>query len=76
MDGSRSTGGDYINLLTGMALSDRLKQLANEPTHQFRVTYSAPQSLIPPDKLSISSTKESVTVRGTSAVPEGGQERR
>lgn len=76
MDGTRATGGQYINLLSGTALPGRLKQLADELTHQFRVTYAAPQSLIPPDRLTIASTKEGVTVRGTSAVPEGGQERR
>jgi hypothetical protein len=76
MDGSRATGGQYINLLSGTALPARLKQLAEELTHQFRVTYAAPQSLIPPDRLTIASAKEGITVRGTSAVPEGGQERR
>jgi hypothetical protein len=76
MDGTRATGGEYINLLSGTALAGRLKQLAGELTRQFRITYSAPQSLIPPDRLEISSTKEGVTVRGTRAVPETGQERR
>ena len=60
--GPRDSGGSYDNILTGMALTGRLKQLAAELTGQFRVTYARPETLIPP---------ETVTVLGGEAGPDG-----
>ena len=34
-----------------------LKQLANELTHQYRVTYARPQSLIPPERVTVAAAK-------------------
>ena len=36
-----------------MALTAKLKQLADELTHQYRVTYARPQSLIPPERVTV-----------------------
>jgi hypothetical protein len=66
--GPRDSGGSYDNLLTGMALAARMGQLANELTQQYRVTYSRPDTLIPPEKITVSSGKAGLTVRGTAAV--------
>jgi hypothetical protein len=74
--GSRMGGGRYDTLLTGNALTARLKQVAAELTHQYRVTYARPQTLIPPDQVTISSGKEGLTVRGTPARDTPEQERR
>jgi hypothetical protein len=63
--GSRDTGGNYDNLLSGSALTERLKRLAAELTHQHRVIYARPQSLIPPERITVTSGKPDVTVRGT-----------
>jgi hypothetical protein len=63
--GPRETGGSRINLALGSALPGRLKQLAAELTHQFRVTYARPQSLIPPDRVTVTSARPELTVRGT-----------
>ena len=63
--GSRDSGGNYDNLLAGSALADRLKRLAAELTHQYRVVYARPQSLIPPEKITVASTRPELTVRGT-----------
>jgi len=42
-----------------------MKQLANELTHQFRVTYARPNRLIPPDQVTVTSKRPDLTVRGT-----------
>jgi hypothetical protein len=48
-----------------MALSARLKQLADELTHEYRVTYARPQSLIPPEHVTVAARKPGMTARGT-----------
>jgi hypothetical protein len=65
--GTREGGGRFDTLLTGNALTARMKQVAAELTHQFRVTYARPQTLIPPDQVTIASGKEGLTVRGIPA---------
>ena len=62
--GTTSTGGHREQLLTPMGLPDRLEQLANELTHQYRVTYARPQSLIPPEKVTVTTTRPRATARG------------
>jgi hypothetical protein len=64
-DGTESTGGRYDNVLAASAMAMRLKQLADELTHQYLVTYARPQTLIPPEHIKISSKRADVTVRGT-----------
>lgn len=63
--GPRTTGGSRGELLTSMALEGRLRQLANELTHQYKVTYSRPQSLIPPERVTVAAAKPGLTARGT-----------
>ena len=53
-EGTRGTGGIREQLLTRMALAGKLKQLATELTHQYRVTYARPESLIPPERVTVS----------------------
>ncbi len=48
-----------------MALAAKLTQLADELTHQYNVTYARPQSLIPPEQVTVSAAKPGVTARGT-----------
>jgi hypothetical protein len=64
-EGPKRSGGSFSTLLVGTALTNRLKQLANELTHQFRVTYARPNRLIPPDRVTITSKRPDLTVRGT-----------
>ena len=40
--GPKQSGGRFNTILVGTALPGRLKQLATELTHQFRVTYARP----------------------------------
>jgi VWFA-related protein len=62
--GTVNTGGNRLQLLTPMALGDRLTQLASVLMHQYKVTYSRPQSLIPPEKTAVTTTRAGATARG------------
>jgi hypothetical protein len=64
-EGPRQTGGRREELLTSMALDAKLTQLADELTHQYKVTYARPQSLIPPERVTVAAAKPGVTARGT-----------
>ena len=48
-----------------MALDAKLVQLGDELTHQYKVTYARPQSLIPPERVTVAAAKPGVTARGT-----------
>lgn len=63
--GSHDTGGRYDTVLASSALPTRLKQVAMELTHQFKVTYARPQTLIPPEEVTVTAVKPGLTVRGT-----------
>jgi hypothetical protein len=73
-EGTRKSGGDHITLLLTTALTDRLKQLANQLTHQFVVTYARPSRLIPPEEVTVSAKRPAITVRGTAV--DNAQDRR
>lgn len=62
---TESTGGRYDNVLAASALPDRLKQVANELTHQYLVTYSRPDMLIPPEHVKITAKRTDLVVRAT-----------
>ena len=72
-EGPRETGGRREELLTSMALADKLTQLADELTHQYKVTYARPQSLIPPERVTVSAAKPGVIARGTLIKEEKGR---
>jgi hypothetical protein len=64
-EGPRLTGGRRDEMLTSMALESKLTQLALELTHQYRVTYAHPTTLIPPEKVTVSAARPGMTARGT-----------
>jgi hypothetical protein len=64
-EGPRTSGGRRDQLLTSMALGGALTKLAAELTHQYRVTYARPQSLIPPERVTVASGKPGLKARGT-----------
>ena len=66
-EGTEKTGGRYDNVLAASGLPGRMKQVASELTHQYLVTYARPQSLIPPEHITITSKRADLTVRGTPA---------
>jgi Ca-activated chloride channel family protein len=62
-EGAVVTGGRREHLLTSMALRDRLHDLAVELTHQYRIDYSRPVGLVPPEKIDVAVSRPGVTVR-------------
>lgn len=62
-DGTRLTGGRRDDLLTPMALTDRLQSLGNELENQYQVVYARPSRLVPPKSLEVTAKRPSVTVR-------------
>ena len=64
-EGPRRSGGRRTSLLASSALPDELKRLAAELKHQYRITYARPNSLIPPERTTVSSARAGVTARGT-----------
>lgn len=73
--GTRETGGRYDTVLAASGLASRMKQLADELTHQYKVTYARPTTLIPPEKVTVGAAQPGLVVRGIAQVPpaEGGR---
>jgi hypothetical protein len=63
--GPLNSGGRRDQLLSPMALGEKLKQLGDQLTHMYKVTYARPQSLIPPEKVTVAATGAGRTARGT-----------
>lgn len=70
--GPRDSGGQRISLLSAHGLDPALDRLAKELLSQYKVVYSRPESLIPPEKVSVSSGRPGVTMRGAQARGETG----
>jgi len=68
-EGTRTTGGQRISLLSEISVQQALDRLARELSSQYKVVYSRPESLIPPDKLEVSARRPGITMRGA---PERG----
>jgi hypothetical protein len=51
--GTRETGGRREILLSDMAIQGAMTSVADELLHQFKVTYGRPESLIPPEKITV-----------------------
>jgi hypothetical protein len=64
-EGPRTTGGRREMLLASSALPGALKKLATELKRQYLVTYARPQTLIPPESVTVSATRPGLTARGT-----------
>jgi len=64
-EGTRNTGGRRDNILTSMALKGKLAEVANELLHQYRITYAHPESLIPPESVTVTAAKPGMVARGT-----------
>jgi VWFA-related protein len=65
--GPRESGGQRVNLLSPHGLEGALEKLARELSSQYKVVYNRPESLIPPEKVEVTSAREGVTMRGTPA---------
>ncbi len=65
--GPRESGGVRMDLLSSMSLESRLKDLAAILKSQYRVVYARPESLIPPEKIEVSSAKQGLEAHGRPA---------
>jgi len=65
--GVRDTGGFRRDVLTSMAFGPALAHLARALTHQFRVVYARPQTLIPPESFEVAATAPGHIAYGTAA---------
>jgi hypothetical protein len=65
--GPRESGGVRSDVVTSMALDGRLGLLATQLANQYRVVYSRPESIIPPDKFAVSVTRPDLEAHGAPA---------
>ena len=70
--GPAESGGQRITMLTAMGLDKAMSRLATELLSQYKVVYSRPQSLIAPEKVSVSSARPEMVVHGSPARGENG----
>lgn len=64
-EGTRGSGGTLEMVLAATAIQGRLKTLATQLMHEYLVTYSRPESLIPPEHVTVAAKKPGFTARGT-----------
>jgi len=73
--GTQETGGRYDNVLLSNALTMKMRDVARELKSQYRVTYGRPRTLIPPERITVSTPKSGITVRGTPVMEDREQRR-
>lgn len=61
----RATGGQHLSMVAASGLDHALEKLARTIRSQYKVVYARPQSLIAPDSIEVTSTRDGLTVRGT-----------
>ena len=66
-EGPKRSGGTRTDVLTSQAFETKLQELAAILKNQHRVVYARPQTLIPPEKLEISSAKPGILASGAAA---------
>jgi VWFA-related protein len=71
-EGPRVTGGHRISLLAPMGLPEAMERLARELSSQYKVVYGRPESLIPPEKIEVTSARPNIDVHGTPARGKAG----
>lgn len=62
-EGTKRTGGRRDQLLAVSSVPDAMKRLASELLNQYVVTYSRPDTLIPPERVQVTVNRPGVTVR-------------
>ena len=67
-EGTRATGGRRDQVLANSGLPEKLRRLADELSNQYVVTYAAPDALIPPEKVDVTSKRKDVRVRARTRV--------
>jgi VWFA-related protein len=69
-EGTLRTGGRRDQVLAVSGIPDKLKQAADDLLNQYLVTYARPDKLIPPEKITVTTTRPNVTVRARTRVTE------
>jgi VWFA-related protein len=69
-EGTSRTGGRRDQVLALSGLPDKLKQAADELINQYVVSYARPDTLIPPEKVEVSTTRRNVTARAPTYFPD------
>jgi VWFA-related protein len=67
-EGTTRTGGRRDQILATSGLADNMRRVADELLNQYLVTYGAPESLIPPEKIDVMSTRKDVRVRARTRI--------
>jgi VWFA-related protein len=70
--GTERTGGRRDNVLALTGAAPRMKQLAQELQKQYVVAYSRPETLIPPEKIEVTTARKGLTVRARTRTGEAG----
>jgi len=70
--GTERSGGRRDNVLAYTGAAPRMKQLAAELAHQYAVTYSRPETLIPPEKIEVTVGNPALTVHARTRNPQVG----
>lgn len=70
--GTERTGGRRDNVLALTGAAPKMKQLAQELLKQYVVAYSRPETLIPPEKIEVTTTRKGLTVRARTRTGEAG----
>jgi len=65
--GVKETGGWREDVLASMSYEAALLKIAGALRHQHRVVYGRPETLIPPERIDVSATKEGTIVAGAPA---------
>jgi Ca-activated chloride channel homolog len=63
--GPRQSGGQQITVLTSMAVTSSLEKLGRELSNQYKVVYGRPESLVPPERVTVGVAHQGLTARGT-----------
>ena len=62
----RNSGGRHRDLLTSLAINNAMQDIASELLNQYPVVYSRPDTLIPPETITLRMNRQELSVRGTS----------
>jgi VWFA-related protein len=68
-EGTSRTGGRRDQVLALSGAPGRMAQLAKELVNQYAVTYARPDTLIPPERIDVSTTRPGLTVRAPRKAP-------
>jgi hypothetical protein len=62
--GPKNSGGTRDDVLTSQAFEEKMVELAGILKNQYRLVYARPQALIPPDRVEVTSARDSVEASG------------